>query len=103
MTLPTTKLGQTGLTVSRLILGTMTFGLQADEATARDILDTAATAGINGLDTADVYPLGGGLATVGRTEEILGCWLKGKREQFIGNVLDMGINEIKPPVQIHSD
>ncbi|MBL1177230.1 aldo/keto reductase [Pantanalinema sp. GBBB05] len=83
MTLPTIQLGQTGLTVSRLILGTMTFGLQTDEATARDILDTAATAGINGLDTADVYPLGGGLATVGRTEEILGRWLKGKREQFI--------------------
>lgn len=83
MTLPTTKLGQTGLTVSRLCLGTMTFGLQSDEATARDILDTAAAAGINFLDTADVYPLGGGLATAGRTEEIIGRWLKGKREQFI--------------------
>lgn len=83
MTLPTTKLGQTGLTVSRFCLGTMTFGLQADEATSRDILDTAAAAGINFLDTADVYPLGGGLATAGRTEEIIGRWLKGKRDQFI--------------------
>ncbi|WP_408909437.1 aldo/keto reductase, partial [Streptomyces sp. CHB9.2] len=60
MTLPTTKLGQTGLTVSRLCLGTMTFGLQTDEETSRQILDTAADAGINFLDTADVYPLGGG-------------------------------------------
>lgn len=83
MTLLTTKLGQTGLTVSRLCLGTMTFGFQSDEATAIDILDTAAAAGINFLDTADVYPLGGGLATVGRTEEIIGRWLKGKRDQVI--------------------
>ena len=71
MTLPTTNLGKTGLTVSRLCLGTMTFGLQTDEETSRDILDTAADGGINFLDTADVYPLGGGLATAGRTEEKL--------------------------------
>lgn len=83
MTLPTTKLGKTGLTVSRLCLGTMTFGLQTDEETSRDILDTAADGGINFLDTADVYPLGGGLATAGSTEEIVGRWLKGKREHFI--------------------
>jgi len=83
ITLPTTKLGQTGLTVSRLVLGTMTFGLQTDEETSIKILDTAAEAGINFLDTADVYPLGGGLPTAGRTEEIIGRWLKGKREHFI--------------------
>ena len=83
MTLPTTKLGQTGLTVSRLVLGTMTLGLQTDEETSIKILDTAAEAGINFLDTADVYPLGGGLPTAGRTEEIIGRWLKGKREHFI--------------------
>ncbi|MFN6487162.1 MULTISPECIES: aldo/keto reductase [unclassified Nostoc] len=83
MTLPTTNLGKTGLTVSRFCLGTMTFGLQTDEETSRHILDTAADGGINFLDTADVYPLGGGLATAGRTEEIVGRWLKGKREHFI--------------------
>ena len=83
ITLPTTKLGQTGLTISRLVLGTMTFGLQTDEETSIKILDTAAEAGINFLDTADVYPLGGGLPTAGRTEEIIGRWLKGKREHFI--------------------
>jgi aryl-alcohol dehydrogenase-like predicted oxidoreductase len=83
MTLPTTKLGQTGLTVSRLVLGTMTFGLQSDEETSRQILDTAAASGINFLDTADVYPLGGGVATAGKTEEIIGRWLKGKRDRFI--------------------
>jgi aryl-alcohol dehydrogenase-like predicted oxidoreductase len=80
-----TKFGSTGLTVSRLCLGTMTFGLQTDENTSRAILDTAAEAGINFLDTADVYPLGGGfdLGTVGRTEEIIGRWLEGKRSRFI--------------------
>src|SRR6188768_1498977 len=79
----TTTLGNTGLTVSRLVLGTMTFGLQTDEQTSHTILDVAAEGGVNFLDAADVYPLGGGLATVGRTEEIVGRWLKGKRERFI--------------------
>lgn len=83
MTLPTTRLGRTGLTVSRLALGTMTFGLQTDEAGARAILDRAADAGIDFIDTADVYPLGGTLATVGRTEEILGRWLQGQRQRYI--------------------
>jgi 1-deoxyxylulose-5-phosphate synthase len=78
-----TKLGGTGLTVSRLCLGTMTFGLQSDEETSRAVLDAAAAAGVNFIDTADVYPLGGGVAHAGRTEEIVGRWLKGKREQFI--------------------
>ncbi|KYF95703.1 alcohol dehydrogenase, partial [Sorangium cellulosum] len=83
MTIPTTRLGRTGLSVSRLCLGTMTFGFQTDEETSRVILDKAAAAGVNFLDTADVYPLGGGLPTAGRTEEIVGRWLKGKRDRFI--------------------
>ena len=77
------KLGRTGLPVSRLCLGTMTFGLQCDEARSRAILDAAAEGGIDFLDTADVYPLGGDLGTVGRTEEILGGWLAGKRQNFV--------------------
>jgi aryl-alcohol dehydrogenase-like predicted oxidoreductase len=75
--------GRSGLSVSRLCLGTMTFGLQCDEAQSRAILDAAAEGGIDFLDTADVYPLGGDLGTVGRTEEILGGWLAGKRESFV--------------------
>jgi 1-deoxyxylulose-5-phosphate synthase len=63
----TTQLGGTGLRVSRLCLGTMTFGLQTDEEVSRSILDVAAHHGVNFLDTADVYPLGGGLPTAGRT------------------------------------
>lgn len=77
------NLGRTGLRVSRLCLGTMTFGLQCDEPTSFAILDRAAEGGIDFLDTADAYPLGGGLPTAGRTEEILGRWLKGRRDQFI--------------------
>jgi 1-deoxyxylulose-5-phosphate synthase len=69
--------------VSRLCLGTMTFGLQSDEATAVAVLDRAAEGGIDFLDTSDAYPLGGDLSTRGATEEILGRWLRGKRDRFI--------------------
>jgi 1-deoxyxylulose-5-phosphate synthase len=77
------KFGRTGLRVSRLCLGTMTFGLQCDEAQSHAILNKASEGGIDFLDTADVYPLGGGRATVGRTEEIVGGWLKGKRQNYV--------------------
>jgi aryl-alcohol dehydrogenase-like predicted oxidoreductase len=78
-----TRLGRTGLPVSRLCLGTMTFGLQSDEPTAVAILDRAAEGGIDFLDTSDAYPLGGDLSTRGVTEEILGRWLQGRRDRFI--------------------
>jgi aryl-alcohol dehydrogenase (NADP+) len=61
----------------------MTFGLQSDETASAAIMDRAAEGGITFFDTADVYPLGGGLSTVGRTEEIVGEWLRGKREKFV--------------------
>jgi len=77
------RLGRTGLVVSRICLGTMTFGLQCDEEASRAILDRAADLGVTFLDTADVYPLGGDLTTVGRTEEIVGRWLRGRREQYV--------------------
>ncbi len=78
-----TNFGKTGLQVSKLCLGTMTFGLQCNEAESHAILDAASTGGIDFLDAADVYPLGGGHNTAGRTEEIIGGWLRGKRHQFI--------------------
>ncbi|TME46910.1 MAG: aldo/keto reductase, partial [Chloroflexi bacterium] len=78
-----TRLGRTGLKVSRLCLGTMTFGLQIDEVASRSVLDRAAEGGITFLDTADVYPLGGVVDLAGATEDILGRWLKGKRHQFV--------------------
>jgi len=77
------QFGRTGLRVSRLCLGTMTFGLQCDEASSQAIMDASAEGGIDFIDTADVYPLGGDGGTVGRTEEIVGAWLKGKRQSFV--------------------
>src|ERR671929_569615 len=77
------RLGRTGLRVSRICLGTMTFGLQVDEDTSCAILDRAADAGVPFLDPADVYPLGGDLTTAGRTEEIVGRWLRGRRDEFV--------------------
>ncbi len=61
----------------------MTFGLQCDEPTSGAILDRAAEGGIDFLDTSDAYPLGGDLDTRGVTEEILGRWLRGRRDRFI--------------------
>jgi 1-deoxyxylulose-5-phosphate synthase len=61
----------------------MTFGLQSDEATAVAVLNRAAEGGIDFLDTSDAYPLGGDLSTRGVTEEILGRWLRGRRDRFI--------------------
>jgi aryl-alcohol dehydrogenase-like predicted oxidoreductase len=61
----------------------MTFGLQCTEEVSRAILNRAADGGVTFLDTADAYPVGGDLTTRGRTEEILGRWLKGQRANFI--------------------
>lgn len=61
----------------------MTFGLQCTEEVSRAILDRASEGGVTFLDTADAYPVGGDLTTRGRTEEILGRWLKGRRANFI--------------------
>src|SRR5579872_623518 len=61
----------------------MTFGLQCDEAQSGAILDAALEGGITFLDTADAYPLGGDLSTVGRTEEILGRYLAGRRDDVV--------------------
>src|SRR5215211_1532964 len=77
------RLGRTGLKVSRACLGTMTFGLQCDEPQSVAILDRAAELGVTFLDTADVYPLGGDRTTVGKTEEIIGRWLHGRRDDYI--------------------
>jgi aryl-alcohol dehydrogenase (NADP+) len=78
-----TRLGRTGLQVSRLCLGTMTFGFQCDKPTSFAILNRAVEGGITFIDTADAYPIGGSLATIGRTEEIIGEWMDGRRHEFI--------------------
>jgi aryl-alcohol dehydrogenase-like predicted oxidoreductase len=90
------NLGRTGLRVSRLCLGTMTFGLQCDEAQSHAILDAAADGGIDFIDTANVYPLGGDQSTKGRTEEIVGNWLQGRRHKFIVATKCVGVMGPKP-------
>ena len=69
-------LKHTDLNVSRICFGAMTFGGQTDEAAARKMIDMCAGAGINFLDTANVYNLGA-------SEEILGRILEGRRKDFI--------------------
>jgi aryl-alcohol dehydrogenase-like predicted oxidoreductase len=77
------RLGRTGLKVSEICLGTMTFGNQCDEPTSRAIMDKAFEDGVTFFDTADVYPIGGTPESKGRTEEYVGNWLKGRREQIV--------------------
>jgi len=66
----------TDLEVSSLCLGTMTFGEQNSEAEAHAQLDRAVAAGINFIDTAEMYPVPPRQATQGRTEAIVGTWLQ---------------------------
>ena len=79
------RFGRTGLRVSRLCLGTMTFGFQCDDDTSFAIMDTAFDHGITFFDTADMYPLGGPRETIGRTEELIGSWMadRGRRDDVI--------------------
>src|SRR6266700_3719845 len=77
------RLGRTGLKVSEICLGTMTFGNQCDEPTSHAIMSKAFEHGVTFFDTADAYPLGATIETVGRTEEYVGSWLKGRREQIV--------------------
>jgi aryl-alcohol dehydrogenase-like predicted oxidoreductase len=79
----TRRLGRTGLKVSEICLGTMTFGHQCDEAASFAILNKAAKHGVYFLDTADVYPVPPSPETAGRTEAIVGKWLKGQRHKYV--------------------
>ena len=68
--------GKTGVKVSRIALGAMSFGDEADEATAGQIWRAARDAGINFSDTADVY-------NEGRSEEIVGRLMRGERDELV--------------------
>ena len=71
-------IGKTGLRVSPVCMGTMTFGTQCDEKTAFDIMDKAYDTGVNFFDTAELYPVPPQAKLAGLTEEIVGRWLKSK-------------------------
>jgi len=70
------KLGRTGLRVSEVCMGTMTFGGVTDEAEAQRIFDRCVEKGVNFFDTANVY-------TGGQSEQILGRVMKGKRDDLV--------------------
>lgn len=78
-------LGRSGLMVSELCLGTMTFGTQTPPEEAFAQIDRAQAAGINFMDTAEMYPVNPVRAeTIGRTEEIIGDWVarSGRRQDW---------------------
>ncbi|MDF1801938.1 aldo/keto reductase [Thalassovita sp.] len=71
----TNSLGRTGLNVTELCLGTMTFGTQTSESDGHAQIDLALERGVNFVDTAEMYPVNPvAKETVGRTEEIIGTW-----------------------------
>ncbi len=70
------QLGRTGVKVSSVCLGTMTFGAEASEAEAARIFERSLEAGVNFVDTADVY-------NAGRTEEIVGRLIQGRRDELV--------------------
>ena len=78
-----TRLGRTGLKVSRICLGTMNFGPETEEPEAHRIMDRAVESGINFFDTANVYGWG---ENKGKTETIIGRWLAqggGRRDRVV--------------------
>ena len=78
------RMGRTGLKVSALCLGTMTFGWSADEAASFAIMDAAVDAGINFFDTADIYSYWIAGNRGGESETIIGNWLKNRdRRQLV--------------------
>ncbi|MGX9356620.1 aldo/keto reductase [Roseobacteraceae bacterium S113] len=80
------RLGRTEMMVSELCLGTMTFGTQTSEAEAHQQIDMALDAGINFLDTAEMYPVNPVSAeTIGDSERIIGTWVakSGRRDEML--------------------
>ncbi|CAN7236578.1 aldo/keto reductase [Phyllobacterium sp. LjRoot231] len=79
------KLGRTDIDVTEICLGTMTWGVQNTEADAHSQIDYALDAGINFMDTAEVYAIPSSADTYGKTESYIGTWFKktGKRDKFV--------------------
>jgi len=96
------RLGRSGVVVSDICMGTMTFGLQCDKATSHKICDTAFDAGIDFFDAAEIYPVPPSAEKAGLTEQIFGKWLKTKpRESVIvaTKVTGPGHGWFKPPIR----
>jgi aryl-alcohol dehydrogenase-like predicted oxidoreductase len=96
------RLGRSGIVVTDMCMGTMTFGLQADEKTSFAIMDRALDAGIDFFDTAEMYPVPPSAETFGVTEQVVGRWLKGrKRGEIIlaTKVTGPGHGWFRPPIR----
>ena len=74
------KLGATDLDVSVICLGTMTFGEQNSQLDGFELMDYAIERGVNFIDTAEIYPIYPKKETYGKSEEIIGNWLKLKKK-----------------------
>ena len=102
------KLGLSSLDVSKVCLGTMTFGEQNSQDESFDQMNYAFEKGINFFDTAEMYPIPGRKSTQGKTERIIGRWLEetGNREEIClatkitgyGVILNTSFNENEPIV-----
>src|SRR6056297_630672 len=96
------RLGTSGLVVTEICMGTMTFGSQCDESQSWAILDRAWEAGIDFFDAAEIYPVPPAEETVGETERILGRWMKDKpRDALViaTKVTGPGHGWFTPPVR----
>jgi len=94
--------GRSGLRVSPVCLGTMTFGSTVEKKAAISILDKAYEAGINFYDTAEIYPVPPMSETFGVTEEIVGEWLKTKNRDSViiaSKVAGAASGKFVPPVR----
>lgn len=96
------RLGTSGLTVSEICMGTMTFGSSCDEELSHQICDEAMDAGINFFDAAEIYPVPPRKDTVGVTEEFFGRWLAGKPRDAVAvatKITGPGHGWFTPPVR----
>jgi aryl-alcohol dehydrogenase-like predicted oxidoreductase len=96
------RLGQSGISVSDICMGTMTFGSQCDERLSHQICDRAVEAGIDFFDAAELYPVPPTAETFGVTEEIFGRWLKTKTRHTVivaSKVTGPGHGWFTPPVR----
>ena len=101
-------LGRSEQRVSKICLGTMTFGEQNTEAEAHLQLDFAVNEGVNFIDTAEMYPIPANKDTYGRTEEMVGSWLKdrGNRDKLViaSKIIGPGaFNYIRPSLNFSAD
>ncbi|TCS42433.1 NADP(H)-dependent aldo-keto reductase [Reinekea marinisedimentorum] len=101
------QLGRTNLKVSKLCLGTMTFGEQNTEAEAHEQMDYALANGINFFDAAEMYPVPPKPETQGLTEQYIGSWFAktGNRDKVVmaTKVASSGMNHIRPNADLRAD